>query len=78
MQDIGRIVIVAGAIVVAVGVVLYMGWGTMLFGWMGRLPGDIRIERDNSRFYFPIVTCIVLSLVLSLVIRIVFWIKGGH
>ncbi len=34
---------------------------------MGRLPGDIVIERENSRFYFPIVTCIIVSVVLSLV-----------
>jgi hypothetical protein len=34
---------------------------------LGRLPGDIVIERENSRFYFPIVTCIVISVVLSLV-----------
>jgi hypothetical protein len=34
---------------------------------LGRLPGDIVIERQNSRFYFPIVTCIVISVVLSLV-----------
>jgi DUF2905 family protein len=34
---------------------------------LGRLPGDIVIERQNSRFYFPIVTCIVISIVLSLV-----------
>jgi hypothetical protein len=34
---------------------------------LGRLPGDILIERENSRFYFPIVTCIVISVVLSLV-----------
>ena len=33
---------------------------------LGRLPGDIVIERENSRFYFPIVTCIVISVVLSL------------
>jgi len=34
---------------------------------LGRLPGDILIERGNSRFYFPIVTCIVISVLLSLV-----------
>ena len=34
---------------------------------LGRLPGDILIEKENSRFYFPIVTCIVISVVLSLV-----------
>jgi hypothetical protein len=35
--------------------------------WLGHLPGDIRVERDGSHFYFPLVTCIVLSLVISLV-----------
>ena len=75
MQDIGRIVIIAGAVMVAVGLILYMGWGQTIFGWMGRLPGDIRIERDNGRFYFPIMTSIVLSLVLTLILRLVFLLK---
>jgi Protein of unknown function (DUF2905) len=38
---------------------------------LGRLPGDIVIERQNSRFYFPIVTCIVISVVLSLVMWLI-------
>jgi hypothetical protein len=37
---------------------------------LGRLPGDIRIERGNSTFYFPIVTCIVISILLSLIMSI--------
>ena len=41
-------------------------WSGYRHGWLGRLPGDIRIERGNSGFYFPIVTCIVISIVLSL------------
>ena len=36
--------------------------------WLGRLPGDIRIERENFRFYFPVVTCLLLSLFVSLVL----------
>jgi hypothetical protein len=40
---------------------------TGLGNWMGKLPGDIHIERSHSAFYFPIVTCIVLSIVLSLI-----------
>ena len=44
----------------AIGVLIQMGLP------LGRLPGDIRIQRGNSSFYFPIVTCIVVSLVLSL------------
>lgn len=38
--------------------------------WMGRLPGDIRIEGDRSAFYFPIATCLIISLALSLLFRV--------
>jgi hypothetical protein len=39
--------------------------------WIGRLPGDIRVEKENFRFYFPITTMILLSLLLTLVINII-------
>lgn len=76
MHDIGRIIIILGLVIIVVGVIIYLGWGSHVFGWMGRLPGDIRIERENSRFYFPIVTCIVLSILLSAIIRFFMWIRG--
>lgn len=38
--------------------------------WIGRLPGDIRVERENFRFYFPITTMILLSILVSLLIRL--------
>ena len=63
MRELGRIVAVFGALVMLAGLAMWAGFGA---GWLGRLPGDIRIERGNSGFYFPIVTCIVLSIVLSL------------
>ena len=44
--------------------------------WLGRLPGDIRIERENFRFYFPLVTCLLLSLVLSLVLWVIRLFRG--
>jgi hypothetical protein len=44
--------------------------------WLGRLPGDIPIERENFRFYFPLVTCLLLSLVLSLVVWLVRLFRG--
>ena len=44
--------------------------------WLGRLPGDIRIERENFRFYFPLVTCLLFSLLLSLVVWAVRWFRG--
>jgi hypothetical protein len=45
-------------------------WGGLAPKWLGRLPGDIRIEREHSAFYFPIITCIVLSILLSLLFSI--------
>jgi len=44
--------------------------------WLGRLPGDIRIERENFRFYFPLVTCLLLSLILSVLVWIVRYFRG--
>jgi uncharacterized membrane protein required for colicin V production len=63
MPELGKFLVIAGIIVICLGVLLWIGLGN----WMGKLPGDIRIERGHSAFYFPIVTCIVLSIVLSLI-----------
>ncbi len=67
MRELGKFVVIIGIIMTLVGVVL---WGGFAPKWLGRLPGDIRIERGNSAFYFPIVTCIIISLVLSLLLSI--------
>jgi hypothetical protein len=63
MRDLGRILAIFGCVITIVGVTLWSGLGV---GWLGWLPGDIRIERGNSVFYFPIATCIVVSIVLTL------------
>ena len=63
MHEIGKALILFGGALVLLGLALWSGVGA---GWLGRLPGDIRIERAHSAFYFPIVTCIILSIVLSL------------
>jgi hypothetical protein len=44
--------------------------------WLGRLPGDIRIERENFRFYFPLMTCLLLSLLLTLALWIIRLFRG--
>jgi hypothetical protein len=62
MSEIGKLLVILGVIVVTVGALLWSGIGT---GPLGKLPGDIRIERGGSGFYFPIVTCIIISIVLS-------------
>ena len=64
----GRLFIYAGIALVAIGVLLqYAPW---LFNWFGKLPGDIRYEGENSRFYFPITSSILISIVLSLLITL--------
>ncbi len=64
MREIGKLLVVLGGVFALIGFALWSGFGA---GWLGRLPGDIRIERGNSAFYFPIVTCIIISIVLSLI-----------
>jgi hypothetical protein len=63
-----RLLIVAGAILIAAGV----AWPFIAKLSLGRLPGDIVVNRGGTTFYFPIVTCLVLSLVLSAVM----WMMG--
>jgi hypothetical protein len=64
MQDLGKILVLAGLLLVAAGIWLWSGRG---FGWLGRLPGDISLQSGDFRFSFPVTTCILLSLVLSLI-----------
>jgi hypothetical protein len=65
---------VAKYLMIAGGVIFLAGLIWLLFGsklhWIGRLPGDIRIEKENFRFYFPITTMIVLSVLLTIVINL--------
>jgi hypothetical protein len=63
MPELGKLLVVLGAVILLLGLALWSGFGG---GWLGRLPGDIRIQRGNFGFYFPVVTCIILSIVLSL------------
>ena len=67
MHDLGKFLMIVGAVVLVVGFVLWSGFAAK---WLGRLPGDIRIEREHGAFYFPIVTCIIISVVLSLLMSI--------
>lgn len=67
MREIGKVLVVFGTVVVILGFILWSGFAPK---WLGRLPGDIRIEREHGAFYFPIVTCIIISIVLSLIFSI--------
>lgn len=63
MKEFGKLLVIMGLVLAAVGVLMWTGWGR---GWLGRLPGDIHYTRGNFSFHFPIVTCLLLSLVLTL------------
>ena len=67
-QNTGKYIILFGVIVVVVGVVIYF-FGDKL-NWIGRLPGDIRVEKENSRFYFPITTMILFSVLLTVIVNL--------
>jgi len=69
MNDVGKLLIVIGLLIAAVGVVVSLAGRV---SWLGRLPGDIYIQRGNWSFYFPLATSIVVSVVLTLL----FWLFG--
>lgn len=69
MPHLARILIIAGIILVIAGLIIHFAGNKL--DWIGHLPGDIRIERENVRFYFPITTMIILSIVLSVIVWII-------
>ncbi len=69
MQQVGRIFILIGFLLIIAGTLLLIPGNKL--GWMGHLPGDIRIERENFRFYFPITTLLIISLLINLMIWVI-------
>lgn len=64
MDNISKTLLIAGFVLIAAGLIWHFSGGKIP---LGRLPGDIRIESENSSFYFPLTTCLLLSAVLSLI-----------
>ena len=60
----GKLLIASGIVLIVIGLLVSAKGG---FPFLGRLPGDIRIERENFSFYFPLGTCLVISAVISIV-----------
>ena len=67
-QQTGKYIFIVGIVIVFIGIVIYFFHD--YFRWIGRLPGDIRIEKNNFRFYFPLATMIIVSLVLTILVNI--------
>ena len=63
-----------GKTLIVIGIVLAVLGGLILLSgyipWLGKLPGDIRIKRDGFSFYFPLTTCIIISILLTLIFRL--------
>ena len=66
-ESFGKTLMILGGIILAVGIILHFG---AKIPWLGRLPGDIHVEKGNFSFYFPIVTSILLSIVLTIILNL--------
>ncbi len=76
MRELGRMMFLAGAALAAVGALVWLGARRGGFPLrLGRLPGDIAVQGKHGSFYFPVVTCILLSVAFSLVLWLVQWLK---
>lgn len=71
MDNLGKILIVAGAVILAVGIVVTVAGRIPFLSQLGRLPGDIRYQRGSTTIYVPIVTCLLLSVLLSLILKLI-------
>ncbi|MEJ7679244.1 MAG: DUF2905 domain-containing protein [Segetibacter sp.] len=65
----GKYLIFIGILIIVIGIVIYFFHNKL--NWIGRLPGDIRVEKENFKFYFPLTTMILLSLLLTLIMNII-------
>ena len=72
MNPVAKMLIISGVILVVIGLLWQIG-GRFLH--LGRLPGDIMVEKENFRFYFPLMTSIIISVLLSLVFSLFRWFK---
>jgi hypothetical protein len=72
MNPVAKMLIISGVILVVIGLLWQIG-GRFLH--LGRLPGDIVVEKENFRFYFPLMTSIIISILLSLVFSLFRWFK---
>jgi Protein of unknown function (DUF2905) len=76
MRDLGKMMVITGAVLAAIGALL---WLTSRPGGLplrlGRLPGDISYQGRRGSFYFPVVTCILLSVVFTAVLWLIQWLK---
>jgi len=69
MVEFGRLLIIIGLVTALAGILILVA--VRFFPWLGNLPGDMQIERDNMRFYFPLATMLLVSLLATILLNIV-------
>jgi hypothetical protein len=76
MRELGRVMVLAGVVLAAAGALVWLAArpGGLPFR-LGRLPGDVAYQGKHGTFYFPVVTCILLSVVFTLILWLVQWLK---
>lgn len=74
MERLGKSIIVIGAVIIVAGIIIWLFGDKLRF--LGRLPGDIRIERENFKVFIPVTTMILISIVLSLILWLIQRFKG--
>lgn len=67
-QNMGKVIIVAGLVIMVIGLGVYF---SDRLPWLGRLPGDIAVKRENFSFYFPLGTSILLSVIISVILYLI-------
>jgi hypothetical protein len=67
-EQTGKYIILGGCLIILIGIVVYFFHDKL--HWIGRLPGDIRVEKGNFRFYFPITTMIIFSLLITIIVQL--------
>ena len=70
-QQTGRILVIFGAAAIITGLIFIYGDKFPVLKYLGKLPGDINIKKENFTFYFPITTCIVLSIIVTIIFRLI-------
>jgi hypothetical protein len=65
MNEVGKTLVIIGICMVVLGLIFWSGVGR---NWFGKLPGDIQLTRGNLSFYFPLATCLLISLVLTVLL----------
>jgi membrane protein implicated in regulation of membrane protease activity len=67
MPELGKTLVILGAILMGAGVLLWTGVGK---GWLGRLPGDLHYTKGDFSLHFPIVTCLIISVILTVLLSL--------